>query len=97
MLLITKECDFVAEMSLFYLDWKESMSLEQFESKQIKAIEETVKYLTINWIDNIVSAVRLCLSKIGKGWFDVEQKCYDVYTFMKLKRFMELVKQRMQV
>lgn len=37
------------------------------------------------------------LGDLGKGWFNINQKKYELYEIAKLLRFMELVKHRMQV
>lgn len=48
------------------------------------------------WVETIVYNMRMCLADIGKGWFDISVHNYEVYEVSKLKRFMELVKYRMQ-
>lgn len=56
-----------------------------------------MKQLKNNWLETLVFNIRMCIGDLGKGWFDINEKNFEVYEISKLKRFMELVKYRMQV
>jgi dynein heavy chain len=48
------------------------------------------------WLETIVYNIRMCLGDVGKGWFDINVYNHEIYEVSKLKRFMELIKFRMQ-
>lgn len=48
-------------------------------------------------MDSAVFQIRMCLGDIGKGWFDINERNAETYEVSKLKRFMELIKFKMQV
>ena len=48
------------------------------------------------WVDSVVTNVRMCLQDVGKGWFNIKEKSWPIYELSKLSRFMELIKFRMQ-
>lgn len=97
MVYIVDECLRVSDMTLFSIKHGESLSLDDFEVQQLQATYEVINYLTDRWTKNISQAVKTCLEDIGKGWFDLTQKNYYIYDIMKLKRFIDVIKQRMQV
>lgn len=94
---VTVECINVSNMNLFVSNYGKSMHLLEFESQQQQETATTIKYLKETWLERITQSVKLCLRDIGKGWFDLGQKNHDIYDVMKLKRFMDLIVQRMQV
>lgn len=56
-----------------------------------------MKQLKNNWLETLVFNIRMCIGDLGKGWFDINERKFEIYEISKLKRFMELVKYRMQV
>lgn len=56
-----------------------------------------IKYLKGVWLEMITYNLRMCLGDLGKGWFNINQKKYELYEIAKLLRLMELIKHRMQV
>ncbi|XP_011707083.1 PREDICTED: dynein heavy chain 1, axonemal-like, partial [Wasmannia auropunctata] len=90
------ECVNILNVNLFVSNYGKSMDLSEFESQQQQETDTVIKYLKEMWLERITQSVRLCLRDIGKGWFDLGQKNYDVYDVMKLKRFMTLIIYRMQ-
>ena len=54
-------------------------------------------YCTENWLSTLKQSVRFSLREIGKGWFNMQEKNWEVYLNSKLKKFMELIKFMMQV
>lgn len=97
MMSIASECDKASRSMLFSLKFTKTVSLEEFEAQQLHASHSLVNYLRDRWLENICQAVRISLRDIGKGWFDLRQSHHDIYDVMKLNRFMQLVRQRMQV
>ncbi|XP_058804505.1 dynein axonemal heavy chain 1-like [Phymastichus coffea] len=96
MMSIALECEKASKSTLFSLRLTKSVSLEEFESQQLHASHSLVNYLRDGWLENICQAIRISLRDIGKGWFDLRQCHHDIYDAMKLNRFMQLVRQRMQ-
>lgn len=98
MLLIVKECQKVSEDILFFsIDYPKPLTIEDFETQQSQTLHSVANYLKSDWVNNISDHMKTCLKHIGKGWFDLSQKDYYIYNVMKLKRLMDLIKQRMQV
>lgn len=93
---VVAECLHVSNMNLFVSNYGKAMFLSEFEAQQQHETSMVIKYLKELWLERIIQSVRLCLRDIGKGWFDLEQKDHDVYN-IKLKRFMDLIVQKMQV
>ncbi|XP_056631499.1 dynein axonemal heavy chain 1-like [Diorhabda sublineata] len=94
---VNGECIKVASMSLFTANYgSKYVSLDEFESIQNLSTNVLLKQLRGPWVETIVFNIRMCLGDIGKGWFDINEKIFETYEISKLKRFMELVKFRMQ-
>uniref|UniRef100_A0A6P7GR08 Dynein heavy chain 1, axonemal-like n=1 Tax=Diabrotica virgifera virgifera TaxID=50390 RepID=A0A6P7GR08_DIAVI len=94
---VNAECHKTAQMSLFTASYgSRYVSLDEFESIQNLATSVLLKQLRGPWIESIIYNIRMCLGDIGKGWFDINEKVFETYEISKLKRFMELVKFRMQ-
>ncbi|XP_044001574.1 dynein axonemal heavy chain 1-like [Aphidius gifuensis] len=66
---------------------KSTVSLDDFECQQKKALNMTMKYLNTNWLNNVVKIIKTSFNKIGKGCFDLNQHIPYVYDVIKLKRF----------
>ncbi|XP_039313454.1 dynein heavy chain 1, axonemal [Solenopsis invicta] len=93
---IVVECINISNMNLFVSNYGKSMHLSEFKLQQQHETGTVIKYLKETWLEKIIQSVRLCLRDVGKGWFDIEQKNYDVSGVIKLKRFMDLISHRMQ-
>ncbi|XP_044749962.1 dynein axonemal heavy chain 1-like [Coccinella septempunctata] len=94
---VVKECMKVSTMSLFTASFgAKYVSLEEFDSIQSLITSNLIKHLRGPWLDSIVFNIRACLRDVGKGWFDMQEKKYEIYEIAKMTRFMELVKHRMQ-
>ena len=94
---IVAECREASKVRLFAFRHGRTLSLEEFETQQTHAMHEAADYLRDRWTANVAQCARMCMRDLGKGWFDLGQRRHDVYDFMKLKRFFELTRQRMQV
>lgn len=55
-----------------------------------------IKHLQMPWLETIGYNIRMCVGDVGKGWFNIHIGKYEIYEVSKLRRFMELVKFRMQ-
>ena len=54
-------------------------------------------FLKDSWISTLRNAIRTSLRDVGKGWFNIHEKNFQVYEISKLKKLMEMVKFIMQV
>lgn len=50
-----------------------------------------------SWLNTLRTAIRSSLLDVGKGWFNMEERNWEVYQISKLAKFMQLVKFAMQV
>ncbi|RZC18431.1 DHC N2 and/or AAA 6 domain containing protein, partial [Asbolus verrucosus] len=97
MYFVVGECLKIEQMSLFTNNYGiKHITLEEFDAVQSQATNNCIKHLQGYWVETVVFNIRMCLGDIGKGWFDTNVYRYEIYEVSKLKRFMELVKFRMQ-
>jgi len=54
-------------------------------------------FLRDSWLNTLRTAIRSSLLDVGKGWFNMEERSWEVYQISKLAKFMQLVKFAMQV
>ena len=54
-------------------------------------------FLRDSWLNTLRTAIRSSLLDVGKGWFNMEERNWEVYQISKLAKFMQLVKFAMQV
>ncbi|XP_060531534.1 dynein axonemal heavy chain 1-like [Cylas formicarius] len=94
---VVAECLKMAQMSLFSANYGiKYVTLDEFNAIQSQTSNIIMKQLKNNWLETLVFNIRMCIGDLGKGWFDVNLRNYETYEISKLKRFMELVKYRMQ-
>ncbi|XP_044254832.1 dynein axonemal heavy chain 1-like isoform X2 [Tribolium madens] len=97
MFLVVGECLKIEQMSLFTKSYGiKHITLEEFDTVQSQCTNNVIKHMQGQWVETVVYNIRMCLGDVGKGWFDISVYNYEVYEVSKLKRFMELVKYRMQ-
>eukprot|EP00118_Oscarella_pearsei_P012540 m.93002 g.93002 ORF g.93002 m.93002 type:complete len:4173 (+) comp36767_c0_seq9:102-12620(+) len=93
---VRAECNKIVGMSLFYSNMTKMLRLDEFEQMQTQSCVQVQTYCTENWLSSLKQSVRFCLRDIGKGWFNMKEKNWEVYLNSKLKMFMELIKFMMQ-
>nr|CAI5840362.1 unnamed protein product [Callosobruchus analis] len=94
---VVGECLKMSQASLFTASYgTKYVTLEEFDALQTQATSIIMKQLRGSWLETLVFNIRMCLGDLGKGWFDINEKIFETYEISKLKRFMELVKFRMQ-
>jgi len=54
-------------------------------------------FLRDGWLNTLRTAIRSSLLDVGKGWFNMDERSWEVYHVSKLAKFMQLVKFAMQV
>lgn len=53
-------------------------------------------FLRDSWISTLRAAVRASFQYVGKGWFNLHESNWEVYSISKLRKYMEMVKFCMQ-
>ncbi|KAF5403840.1 Dynein heavy chain axonemal [Paragonimus heterotremus] len=90
------ECLEVRSKLMFHVPIAKHVRLEEFEQTQSMATTQVAMFLKDTWLDNLRKYIRTCLRDSGKGWFNIYETDFYVYTQSKLKKFMEMVKYCMQ-
>ncbi|XP_058453451.1 dynein axonemal heavy chain 1 [Malaya genurostris] len=90
------ECETVRKMALFSLTSRDPITLADFKVANETQLKKIMRYLQNNWIERTTMQVHRYLLTTGRGWFDVSVDNWTIYQFMKLYRFVEQIKQRMQ-
>ncbi|CAH8652543.1 unnamed protein product [Schistosoma rodhaini] len=90
------ECLEVRSKSIFHVLLSKHMRIEEFEQTQSMVISQVSIFLKDAWIENLRKHIRTCFRDIGKGWFNIYETDFYVYTQSKLKKFMEMMKFCMQ-
>ncbi|CAH8592966.1 unnamed protein product [Schistosoma turkestanicum] len=90
------ECLEVRSKSIFHVSLLKHMRIEEFEQTQSMVISQVSVFLKDAWIENLRKYIRSCFCDIGKGWFNIYETDFYVYTQSKLKKFMEMMKFCMQ-
>ncbi|XP_058814901.1 dynein axonemal heavy chain 1 [Topomyia yanbarensis] len=90
------ECEIVRKMSLFFLVSPNPVTLAEIKTANVAQLKKIMRYLQNNWIERTTMQVHKHLLLSGRGWFDVSVDDWTIYQFMKLYRFVEQIKQRMQ-
>lgn len=96
MMKVRTECNKVSSMSVFQVPVTKSMKLEEFEQTQAQVSTQVQIFLRDSWMNTLRAAIRSSLLDVGKGWFNMEEKNWEVYKISKLAKFMQLVKFAMQ-
>ncbi|XP_044735428.1 dynein axonemal heavy chain 1-like [Chrysoperla carnea] len=90
------ECQKVHAMSLFITGYGKYVSLSEFHSIQSRQANNIITYLRTLWLENITHGIRMSLRDVGKGWYNLNIKSWNVYEVSKMKRLLELTKFHMQ-
>ncbi|XP_055642449.1 dynein axonemal heavy chain 1 [Toxorhynchites rutilus septentrionalis] len=94
--MVHQECEMLRKLSLFSLHDSNTIVLTEFTAANEIQLKKTIRYLRNNWIERTTMHVYRNLFEAGRGWFDITVNDWTIYKFMKLYRFMEQVKHRMQ-
>ncbi|XP_025097584.1 dynein heavy chain 1, axonemal-like [Pomacea canaliculata] len=94
---VRAECNKVSwGMQLFSLPQPKPQRLEDFDLSQTQVQHQVSAYLKDNWLRTVITAIRTNLMDLGKGWYNIHETKYYIYTLSPLKRYMETVKFMMQ-
>ncbi|XP_073447685.1 dynein axonemal heavy chain 1 [Aquarana catesbeiana] len=90
------ECNRVSTLSLFHFTLTKCVRLEEFEQTQSQTFSQVQLFLKDSWISTLKNAVRGSLREVGKGWYDLTERNWEVYCMSKLRQLMELIKFNLQ-
>ena len=94
---IKDECNKIREnFSIFYFDVKKPLRLQEFKNLQKSAYNSVGKKLENDWIKIIKETLEKSLNGVGKGSFNLKVASKEIYEYLKLKKYMTVVKLVMQ-
>ncbi|XP_063282706.1 dynein axonemal heavy chain 1 [Pelobates fuscus] len=93
---VRAECNKVSTMSLFHSTLTKCVRLEEFEQTQSQTFSQVQLFLKDSWVNTLKNAVRGSLRDVGKGWYDLSECNWKVYSMSKLRQLMELIKFNLQ-
>jgi dynein heavy chain len=95
---IKDECNKIRNnFSIFSLDIiKKPLRLQVFKQIQGSAIKYIFKKLETDWITIIKDTLEKSLTGVGKGSFNLNVASKEIYEYLKLKKYMTVVKLLMQ-
>ncbi|CAH8612538.1 unnamed protein product [Heterobilharzia americana] len=82
----------VRSKSLLHVPLSKHMRIEEFEQTQSMVILQVSMFLKDTWLENFRKHIRTCFRDTGKGWFNIYETDFYVYSQSKLKKFMEMIK-----
>lgn len=93
---IKEECNKIKNSnSIFFFDIKRPLRLQEFKSKQKASINIIGKKLD-EWVKTIKDTLEKSLTGVGKGSFNLNVASKEIYEYLKLKKYMTVVKCIMQ-
>uniref|UniRef100_UPI0037E91524 dynein axonemal heavy chain 1 n=1 Tax=Semicossyphus pulcher TaxID=241346 RepID=UPI0037E91524 len=93
---IWSECNKVATMELFNVTLNKPLRLHEFEVVQFQVQTQINLFLREAWMVTLSNSIRSKLESLGKGAFNVNESCWEIYKFSKLYRLMAVVRFNMQ-
>ena len=93
---IKEECNKIKQSNtIFNFDIKKPLRLQEFKSKQKTSINLVGKKLD-EWVKVIKDTLEKSLTGVGKGSFNLNVASKEIYEYLKLKKYMTVVKCLMQ-
>ena len=93
---IKEECNKIKNSNtIFFFDIKKPLRLQEFKSKQKASINIIGKKLD-EWVKTIKDTLEKSLTGVGKGSFNLNVASKEIYEYLKLKKYMTVVKCIMQ-
>ncbi|KAL6111885.1 dnah1 [Pungitius sinensis] len=93
---VQSECSKLEPMSLFNVASVKPLRLEEFELIQSQLHTQISLFLNRAWISTIANSIRSRMVAIGEGWYNVNECCWDAWTFSKTRRMMSVVHSKLQ-
>jgi dynein heavy chain len=94
---IKDECNQIREkLCLFQFDIKRPMRLQEFKQIQKSEVNKVYKKLEGDWVKTLKETLEKSLMGVGKGSFNLNVASKEIYEYLKLKKYMTVVKLVMQ-
>ncbi|TMS18883.1 Dynein heavy chain 1, axonemal [Larimichthys crocea] len=93
---VWSECNKITTMSLFKITSIKPMPLQEFRVLQSEIHKKVQLFLSETWIEKLTEIIRSNLENIGKGWFNINETCWDTYKMSCLSRMIAMVHYKMQ-
>lgn len=56
-----------------------------------------VRHLQTQWRQHVTDNICLCLRDVGKGWYNLKERRWDMYLISKMHRLLNVTRLRMEV
>ncbi len=94
---IKDECNKIKDNNhVFNLNIKKPLRLQEFKQNQKSSIFQITKKLKNDWLKNLKETLLKSLTNVGKGSFNLNVCSKEIYEYLKLKKYMTVVKLLMQ-
>ena len=94
---IKDECNKIKDNNhVFNLNIKKPLRLQEFKQNQRTSIIQITKKLKNDWLKNLKETLLKSLTNVGKGSFNLNVCSKEIYEYLKLKKYMTVVKLLMQ-
>ncbi|XP_030585284.1 LOW QUALITY PROTEIN: dynein heavy chain 1, axonemal-like [Archocentrus centrarchus] len=90
------ECKQVENMRLFNVKLVKPLPLEKFEAVQSQIHTQIKLFLRDTWITKLSNSIRYNLRNVGKGAYNINETCWDIYKVSKLTKLLAVVHYNMQ-
>ena len=94
---IRDECNKIKDgLNIFDLSIRKPLRLQEFKQIQKSCVFNSGKKLEFEWIKTIKETLEKSLNGVGKGSFNLNVASKEIYEYLKLKKYMTVVKSIMQ-
>jgi dynein heavy chain len=94
---IREECNKIKDShNIYNLNISKPLRLQEFKQMQKSTIFQLGKKLECEWVKTIKETLEKSLKGVGKGSFNLNVASKEIYEYLKLKKYMNVVKSIMQ-
>ena len=94
---IKEECHKIRDsLEIFNLNINSPVRLQKFKQLQTAALGKIETHMCKNWIKTLKELLEKHLKGVGKGSFNLKVSSKEIYEYLKLKKYMTVVKLLMQ-
>jgi dynein heavy chain len=94
---IREECNKIKDShNIYNLNITKPLRLQEFKQMQKSTIFQLGKKLESEWVKTIKETLEKSLNGVGKGSFNLNVASKEIYEYLKLKKYMNVVKSVMQ-
>lgn len=84
------------QQGLFSCQVKAPLEIEEFKAAQDSAFTNFERYLEDQWTAELIEIIKSRFSKIGKGWFNIQETNYKIFEMSKTNKLLTLMRLMMQ-